>query len=252
MKNIYKLLITCAILILDAQMTFSQCTPLDAETCPDPENNGEICPDTLAPVYVDAEYNQVATILAPPKIDTGDITIPLHHITLVSVDNLPEGITWETNALDNEFLVGTYYCILLSGTSNAEVGEYPLKIVVDVYGNVGSTPVYLGESVDSTSLSIKAKWDPNVIEENEITRQIGKVWPNPFSSELFIEPSRSINGKSSIELYNMIGYSLYHKELNHSNKDVIKINLPELPNGIFMLSMVHEGRRYLQLVTKYD
>jgi hypothetical protein len=233
-------------------VTLSQCTPLDAETCPDPENNGEICPDTLAPVYVDVEYNQEATILAPPKIDTGGITIPLHHITLVSVDNLPEGITWETNALDNEFLVGTYYCILLSGTSGADVGDYPLKIVVDVYGNVGSTPVYLGESVDSTSLSIKVKWDPNGIEENGMSLQIGKVWPNPFSTELFIEPYPSVDGKCTIEIYNIIGNRLYQTELSHLNKDVIKINLPDLPDGTFILSMLYEGRRYIQLVSKCD
>jgi len=252
MKRFYNFILISIVLILTTQFAYSQCTPLDAETCPDPENNGEICPDTLAPVYVGVEYNQVATILAPPKIDTGDITIPLHHINLDNIGNLPEGINWVTNAVDNEFMVGTYYCILLSGTSNAPVGNYPLKIEVDVYTVIGTTPVYLGHSVDSTSLSIDVKWDPNVITENGSENLISKVWPNPFTSEIYIKLSRELEGKSNIELYNMMGNRLYSNILNNTNSPVIKIDLPGLADGIYMLSLEYKGKRYLQTITKHD
>lgn len=252
MKKLFFYFSVTVILIFCAQFAFSQCTPLDAETCPDTENNGEICPDTLAPVYVGVEYNQTATILAPPKIDTGNITVLLHHITLVSVDNLPEGITWVTNAIDNEFYVGTYYCILLSGTSYASVGDYPLKIVVDVYTSIGGTPIYLGQSIDSTSLSIHVGWDPNGIPENGSKNLISKVRPNPFSSGIFIDLAYVPNEKINLELYNVMGIRLYHRELNNMNNPAIKLETADLPDGMYLLSLEYQGKRYMQRIIKND
>ena len=80
----------------------------------------------------ETSYNQQFTIIAPPEYDIEGTIIPLHHIKIVDVKNLPPGITWETNASDSVFMVGEYYCVLLSGICN-ETGTFPLKIVVDVY-----------------------------------------------------------------------------------------------------------------------
>jgi hypothetical protein len=250
MKRFLHAISIVILILLNTPNVFSQCTPLDAETCPDPENNGEICPDSLSAVYIGVEYSQVASILAPPELDTNGLVIPLHHITLIDVGNLPEGISWQSNAPNDEFTVGTYYCILLSGTTTAEVGRYPLKIVVDVYAAVGSTPVLLERSTDSTSLSIDVKWDPNGIAENHMDNMINKVWPNPFSSTLSMELTRILNGKVSVEVYNMTGGLLYHKDFNN-NSSVIQLDLHDLPNGTYMVSLEYKGKRTMKTVTKY-
>lgn len=251
MKSLYLIIVFAAFLLVGNQVAFAQCIPGDAVSCPDPENNGEICPDTLSPVFVGVEYNQVATILAPPKLDTNGITIPLHHITLVTVDNLPEGISWQSNAPDNEFMVGTYYCILLSGTSAAPVGKYPLKIVVDVYTQVGTTPVLLGQSVDSTSLAIDVKWDPNGIHENDSKGLISKVYPNPFVSEISIELNQQLKGKVEVELFDITGNRLYYTTISNNNT-AFKIELPDLPKGIYLFSLKNKGRKYLKTLTRID
>ncbi len=251
MKRFIQLTFVIFLLFFGIQKVNSQCTPGDSISCPDPENNGEICPDILTPVFVGVEYSQEVTILAPPVLDTNDITIPLHHITLIEIGNLPEGISWEGNSINNEFLVGTYYCILLSGTTQVDAGIYPIKIVVDVYSSIGGNPIFLGQSIDSTSLTIHVKWDPDDIAENKEQHLINKVWPNPFSTKLYVELTENINETVEVEVFNMMGSRMFHQQYD-GNSTVFNLDLSFLPEGVFMLGIKYRGKRYMQMVAKYN
>ena len=103
--------------------TMAQCIPGDSISCPDPENNGQICPDTIAPAYRGIDYTQDITFLAPAKIDTLSLSIDVYNITLVDIEGLPQGMEWETNAEDNEFYPEIYYCILFSGNTAVDTGN---------------------------------------------------------------------------------------------------------------------------------
>lgn len=177
MKSIITLIITVCFFIMNPVINYGQCTPGDETTCPDPENNGEVCPAVLPNGIIGKEYSQEFTIIAPPEYDWNDQIIPLHHLKIVDVTNLPPGITWQTNATDSVFMVGTYYCVLLSGISD-ETGSFPLKIVVDVYINFLGNPVYATQVVDSTSISLKVTWDPDGIEIYQENSLAINVWPN--------------------------------------------------------------------------
>ena len=196
--------------------TFAQCTPGDSISCPDPENNGEVCPAVLPTIYDGVEYSQQFTVLAPPEFDTLGTVVPLHHITLLDVMNLPQGIEWQSNAPNNEFFTGTYYCVLLSGLTNANAGNYPLKIVVDIYASILGTPVKLATVEDSTSISVDVALNPNSIFENRANDENIAVWPLPFTNEFNVQLKTYSGGEALVEIYNMLGSNVLHQAVECS------------------------------------
>ena len=233
-----------------SSISYSQCTPGDENSCPDLENNGEVCPAVLPNGIIGQEYSQEFTIIAPPEYEIESTIIPLHHIKIVDVQNLPSDITWETNASDSVFMVGTYYCVLLSGLCN-ETGDFPLKIVVDVYIDVFGNPVYAAQITDSTSISLKVTWDPDGIETYRDDRLDIKLWPNPFKDEIFFSlPDNNIN-PVRVELYSILGNKIINKDFDSKiNNDQYRINCSHIPNGTYMLSVISGNKRVSKLIRK--
>ena len=230
---------------------FAQCTPGDSISCPDIGNNGQICPDTLEPVYISEPYEQTITFIAPEEIDTLGFTAQLHHVTLVSVDGLPEGIDWQTNAENNEFTVGIYYCILFSGTTNGPPGDYPLKVVVDVFGYVADNVVKLMTTEDSTSLSLNVGWDPNAI--SEYSGFLKKIWPNPFTNDLYIELAEPIESDCRLQVYDLVGRMIFEKDIAAGYRDKkLRFNGSFLREGIYFIRLKYNGHQYTGMVYKQN
>jgi hypothetical protein len=249
MKRIVIFIIIVITLILETEPIFSQCTPGNFNTCPDPENNGQICPRTLTPAIVGVEYMQEFTILPPPKIDTLGLTIPLHHITLIEINNLPEGLTWISNAEKNEFMVGTYYCVKLSGTTHSEPGIYPLKIAVEAFTKIADDIITLGKTVDSTSLYINVEMKPNVITEYQKPELISNIWPIPFSATLNIELFNTHENETVIEVLNLNGKCLHYGKYNEFTTK-ITVDLSFLAEGVYILSVQKNGEKQMKLINK--
>jgi hypothetical protein len=212
MRKIYLIIILTAVTsaFIPGPDLLAQCTPADSTECPDPENNGQVCPDSLAPAYLGEFYSVVATIL-PPTTYGDTFVVTLHHITLVEVGNLPGGLTWQSNAPGNEFMAGEYYCILMEGTPDS-VGTYPLHIVVDVWITIlpGFPPVYAGQIVDSTSLVMEVLEPSSVPEGSGQSLYIASIRPNPMSQEAVIGFYSKERAQATMELYTLSG-SLVHR-----------------------------------------
>ncbi|MEN8116575.1 MAG: T9SS type A sorting domain-containing protein [Bacteroidota bacterium] len=233
-----------------SHLTIAQCTPGDSTTCPDPEDNGQICPKMPAPVYIGVEYQQQITILPPPKIDTNNMVIPIHHITLLELGNLPEGITWQSNAEKNEFMAGTYYCVILAGTTSADTGNYPVKIIIEAFGLIANTVVSLGQTIDSTSITLHVKELVDGIADKNTPPLIKNVWPNPFSKTLNIDLEIKPGETAEVEIYNLIGVKKYHMEYKPLS-ETYNTNLSFLPNGIYIMSINYNGTRQMKKIIKY-
>jgi hypothetical protein len=190
-----------------------QCDPMTPEQCPDPENNGEVCPDTLAVAYINQFYSQVATI-KPPAVyymppDSTEIT--LHHVKLMEVGNMPPGITWISNAADSVFIAGEYYCVLMEGAPDS-AGEFALHIVVDVYILFFGVPVNVATVTDSTSLSLVVVDNTGINGNDKLQDNSGQVIPNPFRSETSIIFTAEKAGRFSFEIYSLLGERVYSEQ----------------------------------------
>ncbi len=208
----------------------AQCVPLGPEECPDPENNGEICPDSLAIGFLNQPYSQVATILAPLQ-DTSGVT--LHHLTLVSVDDMPPGMAWVSNAPNNEFMAGNYYCILMDGTPT-DTGTFYLKIVVDIYIDFMGFPVLAGSVTDSTSLAIVIVDNTGFKENSGKNLVISCNYPNPFTTWTSIRYLIKETGPVRLELYSLLGERLHEQEmLAAPGENYFHYNGENLKTGIY-------------------
>lgn len=229
----------------------AQCTPGNEESCPDPEGNGEICPDTLAPVIISEPYHQEVTMIPPTEIDTLGYTAELYHIKLASIEGLPEGIAWETNSEGNIFDAGVYYCILFSGTSNAEEGVYPIKVVVDLYIKFLNDTLVLPGIVDSTSISMLVMQNASTIGERSVSPLVTNTWPNPFRDEFNIKLADSQTDPVELKIYNLLGQVVYNQYYQpRTSSDALKIEAEYLPDGVYFMSVKSNNERFTQLVTK--
>ena len=226
---------------------FAQCTPADYTSCPDPENNGQVCPDSLETAYRGEYYEQVFSIL-PPHETTG-IVFTIHHLHLVDVGNLPEGITWVSNTDDNDFYPGTYYCVLMSGTP-ADTGTYPLHIEVEVFGELNGTPVSMGNVIDSTSLTLVVE-EANGTADLFVRNSRMRLQPNPFFDKTNISYRSTEPGQVEVSVCTLQG-----KEVKRSTFDVeagenkLPLNIETLPPGHYVITLITPAGRVSDIAVK--
>lgn len=214
MRKGLPIILSLLLTVLYSTFSWSQCTPGDATTCPDVLNNGEVCPDSLPGAIAGHLYSEAFTILAPPGYPYNGDTILLDHITLKNVTGLPEGFTWQSNSPANEFMVGTYYCVLLEGTPTV-AGTYPLRITVDVYAKLFPTlpPILVATVTDSTSLFIEVIWDPNAVgEPSSVRMTLLPPEPNPFSVSTRIGLQANDPGEIKLDIYDLVGQIRYSEK----------------------------------------
>lgn len=213
----------------------SQCDPATPEECPDPENNGQVCPDSLEAAFINQFYSQVATIKPPAVyyLPPDSTEINLHHVKLMEVGNLPEGISWQSNTTDSVFNAGEYYCILMEGTPGS-AGAYTLRIKVDVYVLFFGTPVKVATVVDSTSLTLVVVDDSGIRGNENVSFFVRHNIPNPFQDETRIEYFSEKPGPVSFEVYSLLGKRVYSGQLDAGKGDNFLIfNGQSLPKGSY-------------------
>ena len=216
MKTFYILFLSLITGFLSIEISNAQCTPGDSISCPDPENNGQICPENLPDAVVDELYDQDFTILIPLEyvVDTTTgTTVTLDHVKLVSVDNLPDGITWVTNSPDSIFTPEVYYCVNLAGTAS-DTGSYPLKIMIDVYALVFGTPVFVGTVTDSTSLTLNVVSEIGINEFESGSLTVKGALPNPFESKLDVAYIVQKPEIVTFDLFDILGNSIFSVNKN--------------------------------------
>ena len=91
-----------------------------------------------------------------------------------------------------------------------------------------------------SSIAIKDSCDiftaiPSTIKNNTSV----KVYPNPGDG-LFIFQLMGVNGKSNIEIYNMLGQQVYYNQLNICQNDDFKIDLSNQSKGIYLYRITSE------------
>lgn len=256
MKKIVKALFTGLFILFATNFSFAQCTPGDVITCPDIENNGEICPDTLPGLTQGIFYSESVTILPPPEVEViPGFPVPLHHIQIKDIENLPPGIGWISNDPDTVFMVGTYYCILLDGTPT-DTGAYFLKIVVDAYipGFGGSDPVFLGTTIDSTSVLLTVlEGQGNIIEPEYGDLCFINAIPNPFSGNTEIKFFTKEKSEIEFLIFDLVGKQIHRQSLFVSaGENSIHYDGSDLPKGMYIFSVSGKTSRFTNTFIKID
>jgi len=68
------------------------------------------------------------------------------------------------------------------------------------------------------------------------------VYPNPFHTSLFVEWKGATEGEVRLSLYNALGQLMAEKVWQQSNAHTEEIDLSELPEGVYLYKIWHEGK----------
>ena len=130
------------LLLLGSNSLFAQCEP-------DPNCTEMLCPTEFEPAVEDEYYEQVLTINIPEEIQG----INIHHIDILSIGNIPPGMTYECQDQDCSFWPLIPKCIIISGTPEIDSwGDYKLYLTLEVFMDLYGNPVSLGEQQDSSAV----------------------------------------------------------------------------------------------------
>ena len=193
-------------------IAYSQCEP-DLVNCVDDDEPGQMCPAVLPDGFVDVYYEQVITVLTPESGNVGSLNINIHKLKLESVENLPEGMEYESAT--EEFYANEAYCISLKGTPQKE-GTYKLKITVSPYILIFGIPFKWGEHVDSTSIVMNIAHSTYVDPRENQDFSLINAYPNPFSTETKIGFNESKEGDVDLRVFNMLGGEIYFERIRSS------------------------------------
>jgi hypothetical protein len=212
-KNIYSLLLLVSGLFLAMTTASAQCEP-DTVTCKDTLNPGEFCPASLPDGYLGLPYSEVITILPPAQYPVPNVgLVDVIKIAVQDVQNLPPGITYETNA--DEFFPDTAYCVLLSGTPDS-AGVFDLGITVSATVNVPPLGVIQIDSItDDTSVSITIHAGSG-LDDPAWEDQFVVCGPNPFNHTTTISLRSQGIGDAELVVYNLLGGVVYREQLRTS------------------------------------
>ncbi|NOZ45676.1 MAG: T9SS type A sorting domain-containing protein [Chlorobi bacterium] len=189
--------------------TKAQCTP-DIINCIDTDDPGQICPDVMPEGTVGEEYNQTVTIIPPYEADLGTGPITIIKIKIDQINNLPPGLSYESNA--EEFYADTVYCVQLSGTPTT-AGTYDLSIQIIPFIDYLGTPVEMPAQTDDTSITITIN-SANLIESINTNPFYNlTITPNPFYNLTTVSFNTSSYGNASLHIFNSLGKEIWNKTI---------------------------------------
>lgn len=138
-------------------------TAADAQHCTAATNN--VTPRSFAqPGLSPLSEDLPCTVLNTPVIDTiyfQNFTtvngVTVQSLKIDSINNLPPGLCWTTNVANNTFAGGAAGVIVVSGTPTGPVGQYKLKLKVDVATSFGTLPNQDPEALTGLRYWIRTK-----------------------------------------------------------------------------------------------
>jgi hypothetical protein len=223
-----------------AQMSVAQCTPDVGLT--DPEGDGAMAPDTLE-AWEESPINTTLTIICPTSADVGGGSIPIHHITIKSITNKPAWLSYACNPGTCEYAAGVNQCALVTGTPpSGSAGTIYMKVLVDVYMDLGGTPVLVSSNYDSGDTLVLIIHPPIYVEE--LTADgfgIISPAPNPFISTTRIGCYTENAQMVTLDVFDMIGNLVSTERLGaQSGENYFQFSGAELNAGVYFYRLTNE------------
>jgi hypothetical protein len=246
MKNLTRLLLPVLFLLGSGYQSFGQCDP-DTSGCIDIDEPGQICPKVLPDAVLNVPYEVVITVIPPDSVEVPDIGIfVIDFIIVDTVENLPEGLTYEANA--DTFYTNSTYCILISGTPE-KAGDFNLNITVTAY--VKFLNSYIPASRTDSSIVITvletAGLDPNTVNEFHLVPN----FPNPFSEVTSLGFYSPFDEQIELSVYNLLGELIYvEKQGFPPGENYFDFTGKSLQSGTYIYSITNNEEVFTGKIVK--
>lgn len=177
-------------------------------------------PDTTTNRWQD--YTQTLTISVPTDTTIqGLFTVYIDSVALMSVDGLPNGLTYGCNSsLGNASCTypgGTDGCFIISGNVNDSAGVYPITLNIMGYGVLDSTGtdtnhLALELPVDGYTLYVGEALSVQMLDNSKF--DVIQNVPNPFNGSTTIKFNNPVAETVNFSVYDMIGKQVHSAKIN--------------------------------------
>ncbi len=210
-----------AISCLFSVQSIAQCVP--DPSCIDIGEPGEICPEVLENATLNVYHEQIITIIPPDSAVILGNVIYLSAVQLSYINNLPPGLSFESNANNHLFPAGDKYCVKISGTPT-QTGDFQLVIGVIPY--IGGIPFTIGLTEDTT-LNILVQEEIIGIQNLSEPKPTFQIAPNPFHNFIQLTGIPTSTTPWVFELFDQAGRRVYSGTISHQKK-MESINLNDI------------------------
>lgn len=263
MRKIY--LILCLVAGLHFGAAAQQCgyendsIALTIPSGPDSIPNFMVSSDSLPCIVTSQQWIDTLYFTAYSKLSG----FAIDSFTIDSINNLPTGLCWSTNSVDNTFGGGQNGVIYLSGIVWAYPGQYKLQIYVSATTAFFDIPVTSLESINGFRYYLKVICGGDVcapvdsiggldslfipyntqfcnagIEQLSSNLSDMSVVPNPFSDQAEVSFRSAMAGNFSFEMTDLLGAVVYSRQVYVMQGDnEIAVDRNGLSPGIYFMSM---------------
>jgi Secretion system C-terminal sorting domain len=237
--------ILIAVLGLVGSAATGQCTPDPLYT----DSVYGVWPDTtenFAPGVLNVLYSDTLNILVPSNaglIDPDYEGVTIDSVALVSVDNLPPGLSVICNSQTGAqctFLSSQLGCGLIEGTPTT-AGVYDMTINVIAYAFAGFVQV----EQPFVGYRITVAEDNSGIDALSIKPAEVRAVPNPAigSTNFLFNLQRA--GKARVQVYNLVGEKLWERNVaGKAGQNTVPYDATELESGVYLYTVEAGGHSF--------
>jgi hypothetical protein len=183
---------------------YADCTPDYSIT--DPNGDGIRHPVDLPIAFRGEPYSTVMTIIPPEKARTWGFDFTITKIQLTHMENMPIGLSWETNSgnSDDYMSAPDSYCLILEGTPTSQAGSFKVGVYANAWVRVvfeiaaPGNPQYGGDVKFTlcNSLNLNLGADRVITENQQITLSANQntSYHTYLWSDNSTDPTLTING----------------------------------------------------------
>lgn len=239
MKHVYLLVFVFA--LIQGSVSFGQ-------TCaPDPQyaSTPGIFPDSATNFVsgtVGVPYNQNITVTVPVDTTIGTppftTTIPFDSVHLVSIVNLPPGLTYMCAPGICTWNGGTSGCSAIYGTPTT-AGTYSLNISIKAYVGGSTTPI--NETITYYRIIINPA--VGIAENTVIPFEVKQNSPNPFSGKTVLQYTVPTDEKVKFCVYNTLGKLVMDKKIDAvRGNNELEVDGKQLSGGMYFYTIEYKGK----------
>lgn len=185
-------------------------------------------------------YDAVLQFKIPADTTVNSLTATIDHLKVLSITNLPASFQLTCNPTDCIFPGGSFGCVQMAGIGGP-ADSILLKVVIELkFSNGGST----FSAVDTIKDIVLVTKGFIGLEEsfNNLNFQ---SYPNPIHDKLSLS-FNAIDLDTEVQIISLDGKTVFEKKyISEIGKNGLELNLSDLSNGVYQLSLVN-GKQSIQ------
>jgi len=227
--------------------------------------------DSLPPVVDGVLTTSVIEFKNYDTTSFGGTTVTIDSLAIDTISNLPAGLCWATSSSDNSYAPNTFAnqqsgCIAVTGTTNADPGQYKLNIAITAYIhglgpfgiNADAEKLYYfvrvncSDSarvipVDTTQTAANPYINTGYTQKGACNTGVNtvdaniqslSVYPNPFTSKAVITFNSIKTGSMTEKITSVIGTEVYRNQINVvAGQNSHTVNRNNLAAGVYIYSI---------------